>query len=180
MTLRVVVLIAGLTSMAGVALAECGNLLDYSHRGLATSTETNLCEAHAGDVIVVVNTASECGFTPQFKGLEQLYQKYRGDGLVVLGFPSDDFAQELDNEIATADVCYANYGVTFPMFAPSSVKGEQANALFQALNAAAGEPGWNFTKYLIDRDGRVVERFESAVEPMNSRLEERVAELLRR
>lgn len=179
MTIRAL-FIAGLIGIVPSAWAECGNMLDYSHRGLATSTETNLCEAYAGQVVLVVNTASECGFTPQFEGLEQLYQKYRGDGLVVLGFPSDDFSQELDNEIATADVCYANYGVSFPMFATSSVKGEEANALFQALNAAAGEPGWNFTKYLIDRDGKVVERFTSPVEPMDSRLEQSVAELVRR
>ncbi|RFF29174.1 glutathione peroxidase [Wenzhouxiangella sediminis] len=166
--------------MAGTAGAECGNLLDYSHRGLATSKETNLCEAHGGQVILVVNTASQCGYTPQFEGLEALYQKYRGEGFVVLGFPSDDFRQELDDEEATADVCYVNYGVSFPMFATSSVKGESANALFRALNAATDEPGWNFTKYLVDRNGEVVERFTSSVEPMNSRLESRVAELVGR
>jgi glutathione peroxidase len=166
--------------LAGIAGADCGNLLDYTHRGLATSKETNLCEAHAGDVILVVNTASECGYAPQFEGLEALYQEYRDDGLVVLGFPSDDFQQELDDEKATADVCYVNYGVSFPMFATSSVKGENANALFKALNAAAGEPGWNFNKYLIDRDGQVVQRFEARVTPTDSVLEERVAELVAR
>jgi glutathione peroxidase len=166
--------------LAGIAGADCGNLLDYTHRGLATSKETNLCEAHAGDVILVVNTASECGYAPQFEGLEALYQEYRDDGLVVLGFPSDDFQQELDDEKATADVCYVNYGVSFPMFATSSVKGENANALFKALNAAAGEPGWNFNKYLIDRDGQVVQRFEARVTPIDSVLEERVADLVAR
>ncbi|MDZ7789238.1 MAG: glutathione peroxidase [Xanthomonadales bacterium] len=171
---------AGLIGIATTGWADCGNLLDYTHRGLATSKETNLCEAHAGDVILVVNTASECGFAPQFKGLEALYQEYRDDGLVVLGFPSDDFKQELDDEADTADVCYVNYGVSFPMFATSSVKGENANALFKALNAAAGEPGWNFNKYLIDRDGQVVERFEARVTPTDSALEARVAELVAR
>jgi len=171
---------AGLIGMASTAAADCGNLLDYTHRGLATSKETNLCEAHAGDVILVVNTASECGFAPQFKGLEALYQEYRDDGLVVLGFPSDDFKQELDDEADTADVCYVNYGVSFPMFATSSVKGGNANELFKALNADSGEPSWNFNKYLIDRDGQVVQRFTSTVTPTNSVLEERVAELVAR
>lgn len=171
---------AGLIAMAGSALADCNNLLDYSHRGLATSKETNLCEAYAEQVILVVNTASECGFAPQFEGLEALYQEYRDDGLVVLGFPSDDFNQELDAEAETADVCYVNYGVSFPMFATSSVKGEDANALFRSLSSAAGEPGWNFNKYLIDRDGRVVQRFAATVTPTESVLEERVAELVAR
>ena len=169
-----------MVGLAGIAGADCGNLLDYTHRGLATSNETNLCEAHAGDVILVVNTASECGFAPQFKGLEALYQEYRDDGLVVLGFPSDDFRQELDDEADTADVCYVNYGVSFPMFATSSVKGGNANELFKALNADAGEPSWNFNKYLIDRDGQVVQRFTSTITPTNSVLEERVAELVAR
>ncbi|WP_376693124.1 glutathione peroxidase [Wenzhouxiangella sp. EGI_FJ10409] len=166
-----------LVGLAGIAAADCGNLLDYSHRGLATSEETNLCEAFSGQVMLVVNTASECGFAPQFEGLEALYQAYRNEGLVVLGFPSDDFQQELDDEKDTADVCYVNYGVSFPMFATSSVKGEDANALFRQLNAEAGEPGWNFNKYLIDRNGKVVQRFESVVKPRNSALEERVADL---
>lgn len=167
-----------LVGLAGIAAADCGNLLDYSHRGLATSRETNLCEAFSGQVILVVNTASECGFAPQFEGLEALYQAYRDEGLVVLGFPSDDFQQELDDEKDTADVCYVNYGVSFPMFATSSVKGDSANALFRALNAAAGEPGWNFNKYLIDRDGRVVQRFDAGVTPRDDVLEARVAELV--
>jgi glutathione peroxidase len=179
MTIRAL-LAAGLIGAAGTVSAECGNLLDYAHRGLATSDETNLCEAYSGKVILVVNTASQCGFTPQFKGLEALYQEYRDDGLVVLGFPSDDFSQELDDEAETADVCYVNYGVSFPMFATSSVKGDNANALFRQLNAAAGEPGWNFNKYLVDRDGRVVQRFASTVTPTNSALEERVADLVAR
>jgi glutathione peroxidase len=159
-------------------MADCSDLLEYSHRGLATSEETNFCEAYEGRVILVVNTASECGFAPQFEGLEALYQAYRDEGLVVLGFPSDAFQQELDDEKQTADVCYVNYGVSFPMFATSPVKGEDANALFKGLSAEAGEPSWNFNKYLIDRQGNVVRRFESAVEPRDSELEEQVVELL--
>ncbi len=158
--------------------AACNNLLDYTHRRLASSQEVNLCEAYSGQVIVVVNTASRCGFTPQFEGLEALYQKYRDQGLVVLGFPSDDFRQEMVDEQDTADVCYINYGVTFPVFATSSVRGDSANALFQALNEATAPPRWNFTKYLIDRDGQVVERFGSRTTPLDSDLEVQVKQLL--
>ena len=164
--------------MSGALWAACDNLLDYDHRRLASSQEVNLCEAYAGQVIVVVNTASRCGFTSQFEGLEALYQKYREQGLMVLGFPSDDFQQELADEEDTAEVCYINYGVNFPMFATTSVKGESANKLFQALNEATAPPGWNFTKYLIDRQGNVVDRFGSRTTPLESELEQRVQELL--
>jgi glutathione peroxidase len=158
--------------------AACGNLLDYNHRRLASTQEVNLCEAYAGQVIVVVNTASRCGFTSQFEGLEALYQKYREQGLMVLGFPSDDFRQEMADEEDTAEVCYINYGVSFPMFATTTVRGDSANELFQALNQATAAPRWNFTKYLIDRDGNVVERFGSRTTPLESELEQRVQELL--
>lgn len=164
--------------MSGALWAGCDNLLDYDHRRLASSQQVNLCEAYAGQVIVVVNTASRCGFTSQFEGLEALYQKYREQGLMVLGFPSDDFRQELADEEDTAEVCYINYGVSFPMFATTSVRGDSANALFQALNEATAPPRWNFTKYLIDRDGNVVERFGSRTTPLDSELEARVRELL--
>jgi len=164
--------------VSGGVWAACNNLLDHDHRRLASSQEINLCEAYSGQVILVVNTASRCGFTSQFEGLEALYQKYRDQGLVVLGFPSDDFRQEMADEEDTAEVCYINYGVTFPMFATTSVSGDAANDLFQALNEATAPPGWNFTKYLIDRDGHVVERFDSRTTPLDSELEERVRQLL--
>jgi len=167
-----------LTVGADAAAAACNNLLDFSHRRLASSQEENLCDAYSGKVLLVVNTASRCGFTGQFSDLEALYQKYQEDGLVVLGFPSDDFNQELDEEEATAEVCYVNYGVTFPMFATTGVKGESANALFAALAQAEQEPRWNFTKYLIGRDGSVLESFGSRVKPLDSELEQAVAAAL--
>ena len=173
-------LVAGMGAglMVEPVLAACDNLLDYSHRRLASQAEDNLCEAYSDKVILVVNTASRCGYVGQFEGLEALYQKYQDQGLMILGFPSNDFRQELAEETDTADVCYINYGVTFPMFATSSVKGEAANDLFRALAESQAEPRWNFTKYLISRQGDVVAGFGSRVEPLNSELEQRiVAEL---
>jgi glutathione peroxidase len=178
MIVRFSLVLVALLMLSEGLWAACNNLLDYSHRRLASSQEVNLCEAYSGQVIVVVNTASRCGFTPQFEGLEALYQKYRDQGLVVLGFPSDDFRQEMADEEDTAEVCYINYGVTFPVFATSSVRGDGANDLFQALNESTAPPRWNFTKYLIDRDGQVVERFGSRTTPLDSDLEARVRQLL--
>ena len=161
-----------------VAVAQCNDLLDYEHRQLASSQTVNLCERYAGEVILVVNTASQCGFTGQFEGLEALYQAYKDKGFVVLGFPSDDFRQEHADESQTADVCRLNYGVTFPMFSTSSVKGEGANALFKALGKSTQSPSWNFNKYLIDRQGQVVQHFGSMARPMGGKLEAAVVGLL--
>jgi len=160
--------------MAERVIATCNNLLDYDHRRLASQAEDNLCQAYGGKVILVVNTASRCGFTGQFADLEALYQKYKDQDFVILGFPSNDFKQELDNEDGTADVCYVNYGVTFPMFATSPVKGQDANPLFNALAEAEAPPRWNFTKYLIGRDGQVLAHFDSRTTPLDSPLEESV------
>lgn len=176
--IRVLPLLALIFLVSEPLAAACGNLLDYSHRRLASQAEDNLCEAYAGKVILVVNTASRCGFTSQFEGLEALYQKYRDDGFVILGFPSDDFRQEMAEEEDTAEVCFINYGVTFPMFATSPVRGSDANALFQALAEAESAPRWNFTKYLIGRDGEVLESFGSRTTPLNSPLEASVVEAL--
>lgn len=110
--------------------------------------------------------ASQCGYTPQLKGLETLYQTYRARGLVVLGFPSGDFNQEHDNPADTARVAIGDYGVTFPLFASSAVSGARANGFFKALEQASGKaPQWNFQKYLIDRKGKVVTVFPAQVAP---------------
>ena len=164
--------------VAGPVMAACNNLLDYEHRRLASQVEDNLCEAYGDKVILVVNTASRCGFTGQFADLEALYQKYRHQGFVILGFPSNDFRQELADEEDTTDVCYINYGVTFPMFATSPVKGSDANALFSALAEAESAPSWNFSKYLIGRDGEVLAHFGSRTTPLDSPLEEQVIAVL--
>ncbi|HEX4870393.1 MAG TPA: glutathione peroxidase [Moraxellaceae bacterium] len=125
-----------------------------------------------GQVLLVVNTASKCGFTPQFQGLEQLYEKYKDKGLVVLGFPCNQFlSQDPGSEAEISEFCQLNYGVTFPMFAKIDVNGDDAHPLFRHLTAAA--PGllgskavkWNFTKFLVDRSGKVVSRYAPATKP---------------
>ena len=134
---------------------------------------------YRGDVVLVVNTATECGFTPQFEGLEALYRERRSEGLVVLGFPANDFAgQEPRSDKEIAQFCKANYGVTFPMFAKTTVVGGKANPLFRSLTRSAGAPEWNFNKYLVDRSGKVVARFGAGTEPDGPELKQRLDALL--
>ena len=145
--------------------AACPALLQHTFPRLQDEKPQALCQ-YSGKVLLVVNTASFCGFTPQYQGLEQLYARYRADGLVVLGFPSNDFAQEAGSNKEIADFCENTFGVKFPMFGKSAVRGRDANPLFQALAARSGRaPLWNFHKYLVARDGRVVDSYGSMTRP---------------
>jgi glutathione peroxidase len=139
----------------------------------------SLCDFR-GKVLLVVNTASQCGYTPQYEGLEKLYRRYKDRGLVVLGFPANDFGgQEPGSNKDIAQFCQINYGVTFPVFAKTAVIGAAANPLFRDLEARTGQrPRWNFHKYLIDRGGKPVAAFGAAVEPLDSRLTSQIEQLL--
>lgn len=150
--------------------ADCPSLLDYKFNRLQDDAPQNLCQ-YSGKVALIVNTASYCGYTAQYEGLEKLYAKYKDKGLVILGFPSNDFSQEPGDNKEIADFCYNTYGVKFPMFAKSSVKGKNINPLFAALKKNSGkEPGWNFYKYLIDRNGELIGNYESSIRPDDKNL----------
>lgn len=155
-----------------VVLASCGvraedPVLDHSYRPLAGEGEVNLADAYAGQVLMIVNTASKCGFTPQYEALEALHERYRGRGFAVLGFPSGDFKeQEFEDEGQIREFCTLTYGVQFPMFERVHVVGPDATGLFRDLAAASGEaPKWNFHKYLVGRDGRVLAHWGSRTVP---------------
>ena len=151
--------------------AACPALLQHTFPRLQDDAPQNLCQ-YAGKVVLVVNTASYCGFTGQYEALEALYAKYQAQGLVVLGFPSNDFGkQEPGSSKEIADFCFNTYGVKFPMFSKTVVVGTGRSPLYAALAKASGEaPQWNFHKYLVDRQGRVTGSFASSVTPDDKRL----------
>lgn len=150
---------------AQAAQAGCSALLQKTFLRLQDEKPQELCQ-YAGKVLLIVNTASFCGFTPQYKGLEALYARYRDRGLVVLGFPSNDFAQESGSNKDIADFCENTFGVKFPMFTKTAVRGSDANPLFKELAAQTGtSPKWNFYKYLISRDGHAVAAYGSTTTP---------------
>jgi glutathione peroxidase len=151
----------------GLPDSQCPALLQHTFLRLQDEKPQSLCQ-YAGKVLLIVNTASFCGFTPQYKGLEALHAKYKSEGLVVLGFPSNDFSQESGSNKQIADFCENTFGVKFPMFVKSSVHGAGANPLFKQLaDMGAKEPQWNFYKYLIGRDGQLVAAYPSQVTPEN-------------
>ena len=152
-------------SMAATTALACPANLNHTLLRLQDEKPQSLCQ-YSGKVILAVNTASYCGFTRQYKGLEALHQKYQAQGLVVLGFPSNDFAQEKGSNKEIADFCENTFGVKFPMFAASHVKGGQANPFFKQLIAqGATPPRWNFYKYLVGRDGKLIDSYSSMTEP---------------
>ena len=163
-TRSLVVLMLAFAS-ASVVAAECPALLQHELPKLRSKDTVDLCSQFQGKALVVVNTASHCGFTPQFKGLEALYQRYKEEGLEVLGVPSDDFFQESDDEAETDEVCYVNYGVTFTMTKAQPVRGEDAIPLFAELASQSSAPKWNFYKYVVGRDGKVIASFSSLTKP---------------
>lgn len=171
------ILMTGLSAASGAQSLEqsgCPDYLNLEVRRLHSQKTANLCDYYKADEpLLIVNTASHCGFTRQFGGLEALYKKYQDKGLVVLGFPSNSFKQEEKSEAGTAAVCYENYGVTFPMFEHVEVKGEQAHPLFKYLAEQTTEPAWNFNKYLLV-DGKV-NHFGSKEDPLGSALEKAIA-----
>jgi glutathione peroxidase len=149
------------------AVAACPQLLDRNMQTLDERTQS-LCQ-YAGKVLLVVNTASQCGYTPQYEGLEALYRKYKAKGLVVLGFPSNDFGgQEPGSNKEISTFCVNQYAIDFPMFAKTELK---VNPLYADLVKSTGDaPRWNFHKYLVDRSGRRVQSFGTKVEPNDAKL----------
>ena len=156
---------------ANLAAAD-SELLDYDFRRLASDEVVNIGDAYEGKVLLVVNTASKCGNTPQYDGLEKLNEEYGEDGLVVLGFPSNDFmGQEPGTEEEIQDFCRLTYGVRFPMFEKVTVKEGDAHPFYAELAAAAGTyPTWNFHKYLIGRDGKLIAEFSPRTQPSDDKL----------
>ncbi len=169
---------AGLTSALPAAATSCPALLDHSFQRLQDSAPQSLCQ-YQGKVLLVVNTASFCGFTGQYEGLEAVYDKYKGRGLVVVGFPSNDFGeQEPGSNKEIADFCRMTYGIKFPMMAKTDIAAPKTHPFYTQLIAKSGAaPKWNFHKYLIDRNGTTVESFDTRTAPDDRRL---IAQIERR
>ena len=147
------------------AQAACPDVLNHEMKRLHSSETMNLCTEFAGKPMLIVNTASHCGFTPQFEGLEAMHQRYSERGIGFLGVASNSFNQEAASEKGAAEVCYINYGVTFDMAAPVPVKGADAHPLFRELATQSRAPRWNFNKYVLDQEGRVAAVFDSSIAP---------------
>ncbi len=163
---------------ASAVSATCPKLLQHTMLRLQDEKPQALCQ-YAGQVVLVVNTASFCGFTPQYKGLEALYAKYKDRGLVVLGFPSNDFSQEPESNAKIADFCDNTFGVKFPMFTKTAVRGSDAIPLFKQLTEQTGTaPKWNFYKYLISRDGKTVKSYGSMTGPQDKGFVSEVEKML--
>lgn len=179
--MRLKALIAWSLAVASFDAMACSELLDREFRPLAGKEPVNLCTQFEGKVLLVVNTASKCGFTPQYEALEALNQKYAPKGFAVVGFPSNDFmGQEPGTEAEIKEFCALTYGVKFPMFEKVHVKGDDANPFYVELAKQAGgeSPGWNFHKYLLDRNGAVVKSYGSRTKPDDAALVAEIEKLL--
>jgi glutathione peroxidase len=168
-----------LLRLAAAADAECPPLLRYTFNRLQTGEAQSLCQFQ-GKVLLIVNTASHCGYTHQYEGLEAMYRKYRERGLAVVGFPANDFGgQEPGTNKEIAEFCRTTYGVQFPMFEKAQGSTLAANPLYAELAKSTGSrPRWNFHKYVVDRTGKPVASFKSDVEPDNRELTALIERLL--
>jgi len=158
------------------SMSNCSGVLGHSLRLLNSQTELRPCDTYAGKLFLVVNTASECVYTPQYIGLQTLYQRYKDEGLVVMGFPSNDFAnQEPGSEQQVYDFCINTKNIEFPMFAKTRVLKNNADLFYRDLGEAAGRyPSWNFHKYLVNSDGQVIADFPSHVEPLSQQITRKI------
>ena len=163
---------------AATPAQNCPAYLDHEFRKLHSSQKVNLCKSFAGKPMLIVNTASHCGFTPQFKGLQAVHEKYKDKGLVVVGFSSNDFDQEDGDEAKAAETCFVNFGVTFTMIAQQPVTGPDANAVFKELARQTEAPGWNFNKYLVTADGKVIKHFDSRAKPDSAEFQKEIEKVL--
>jgi len=178
--MKALLLMAALwVAVPAAAAPACPPLLDHTMKDI-DGTPQNLC-AYAGKVVLVVNTASQCGYTGQYKGLQALHQKYGPQGLVVLGFPANDFGgQEPGSNTTIKDFCETNYQVDFPLFSKVGVKAANANPLHEGLALATGErPSWNFHKYLIDRSGTRALSFASRIDPESKNMVQAIENMLK-
>ncbi len=177
--IRLLSVLAACLATSAYAAAACPALLNHTVEPLTGGKAQSMCQ-YEGRVVLVVNTASECGYTGQYEGLQALYKKYADRGLVVLGFPSNAFGgQEPGSNKKIAEFCQANFGVTFPVFAKVETMPLSKAPVFAGLVAASGAaPKWNFHKYLIDRSGKRVESFESGVEPQSAQFVQRIEALI--
>lgn len=162
--------------IAPLCAAGCPALLQHEMKVLHRAEVVNLCERFANKPLLVINTASYCGFTPQFKQLEALYLRYKDKGVEFIGVASNSFNQEDSDEAKTASICYVNYGVSFTMLAPVAVKGDKAHPLFQQLAVQSQPPQWNFNKYLVDSNGNVLRHYASSELPTADDLDNLIAQ----
>ena len=175
---KIVILFILYISNVGNIWSACPDYLNIDMEVLRSNKTINICENFGDSPILIVNTASHCGFTPQFEGIEKLYKQYKDQGLVVLGFPSNSFKQEAKAKEDTAKVCYINYGVSFQMFAETFVRGENAHPIFKELARQSSPPSLNFKKYLIDKNGNVIDHFGSTTDPNSTEIHRLIQTLL--